>query len=629
MSKLPDWLANPDPEVYHSPNYLALDFETTNIEKGSALNPDNRIVLSCWQNTSGMHYSWGGEMEQQELVKACNEADFLIAHNAKFELQWLDRCGFDIGSKPVWCTMVGEWVLAGNRSWGILASLDDCLERRGLPTKVDLVKQMIRSGVCPSEIPESLLLKYCKDDTRLGYVLYRYQLHEMRNTKLVPVVFTRCMVTAPLADIETNGLHLDAERVEKEYDRTLAELNEVLDELSVVAEGVNPQSPPQVAEFVYGELGFKEKCNKRGEPIRNPPTAKCPEGTRKTDEATLLSLGAKTKRQKKFMKLKKRQAKLASRLNKNLSLFMGACKEKGSMIYASINQCRTITHRLASSGRSTLFKMFPKPKGCQFQNLPRIYKKLFSSRREGWLIAEADYAQLEFGCAGHVGNEPLIAEEVISGYDVHTFTRDTINAVDKKDIDRTGAKRHTFKPLYGGQSGTRGEQAYYKAFGMKYHNLKATQDDWCIEVEMNKVLELPWGMRFYWPRARYDAQGWLNVKTNVYNTPIQSFATADIVPIGLTYAWHRARESEIMLVNTVHDSIEAEFPENERELFNDIVVQALVHDVYAYLDTVYDVQMTVPLGVEIVVGKNWGELLEGEEEINIQPPLPQFTRKQT
>jgi DNA polymerase I-like protein with 3'-5' exonuclease and polymerase domains len=607
---------------------LVLDFETTNIEKGSALNADNRIVLACWQDQYGiMSHWWGGELDQHELVAKCNEADFLVAHNAKFELQWLERCGYDIGSRPVYCTMVGEWVLAGNRAWGRMASLNDCLERRGLGTKDDTVSLMIKSGVCPSDIPRSLLLKYGRRDVYLTHQLFDSQLREMWGTRLLPVVYTRCITIAPLADIETNGLHLDAERVEEEYNETLGRFAVVMESLNEIATGVNPKSPPQVAHFVYGDLGFKERCDKKGVPIRNKPTKQFPDGMPKTDEATLLSLGAKTERQKEFLVLKKKQAHLSSALDKNLSMFVGACREKDSMIYATLNQCITITHRLASAGRSTYYKMFDKFKGCQFQNLPRIYKKLFSSRRPDWLIAEADYTQLEFGVAGHVGDDDVIRHEVKEGYDVHSFTRDTINAVDKRVIDRTGAKRHTFKPLYGGQSGTKGEKAYYQAFGEKYHALKDTQDGWCIEVEATKVLETEWGMRFYWPHAKYSHDGWLNVKTNVYNTAIQSFATADIVPIGLTHMWHRTREAEMLLVNTVHDSVEAEFPENERELYEEVVVQSLVDDVYSYLDRVYDVQFSVPLGVEMTIGRHWGETLEGESEIKIQPELPQLKRK--
>lgn len=621
MTNLPSFVEHPDPSVYHSKNYVVLDFETTNIENGSALNWDNRLLLACWKTKHSTYGKWGGELDMGLLVAACNQADFIVAHNAKFELQWLERCGFDIGSKPVYCTYAAEWVIAGNRKWRL--GLDECLARRGLPQKDSTVSSLIKQKVCPSDIPKSLLVKYCKRDVLLTDELFKRQMREMEGTRLLPVVYTRCLVIPALADIEKSGLHLDPERVDAEYHRVLAEYTQVLDELKdMTGPEFNPKSVPQLAHFIYTELGFKEKTDRQGRPIRNKPTKQFPEGMPKTDEATLLSLGAKTKEQKRFLSLRKRQAKLAAALDKNLSMFHGACREHGGMIYGELVQGRTVTHRLASAGRRTYYRTFDSYKGCQFQNLPRTYKKLFSPHQEGWLFGEADGMQIEFRVAGHLGREPIIYKELEEDYDVHSFTQQVISEKGGVDISRTQAKKHTFKPLYGGQSGTPAERAYYAAWAEKYPHLKETQDNWCIEVAATKQLETEWGMRFYWPNAHYTGDDYLNVKTHVYNTPVQSFATAEIIPIGLAYFWHRTRSAQMRLVNTVHDSVEAVFPPEERELFEQVAVQSLTHDVYRYLDRVYNVQLQVRLGVGMVIGKHWGEPLEGEDEIKVTVPTP-------
>lgn len=626
MRELPRFITTPTPEMYlDASKALVLDFETTNIEKGSALNPDNRIVLAVWRTGHRHHYKWGGEMEQEELVKACNEASFLVAHNAKFELQWLARCGYDIGSRPVYCTLVGEWVLAGNRRWRL--GLDECLRRRNMAQKDDLVGSMIKSGACPSDIPRSLLLRYGKQDVNLTHDLFTKQVQELNELDLLPVQYTRCLVIPALADIETNGLHLDAGAVEEVYHETLEHYRATMEELDALTGGINPKSPPQVARYVYGELGFKEKCDNKGQPFRNKPTKQFPDGMPKTDEATLLSLAATTPEQLRFIALKKEQAQLSAALDKNLSMFVGACRENDGMIYAELNQGRTVTHRLSSAGRSTYYKMFDKKKGCQFQNLPRQFKRLFSPRYEGWLFGEVDEAQLEFRIAGHLGNDETIIKEVTEGFDVHSFTRDIINSVDKEKIDRTGAKAHTFKPLYGGESGTKGQKEYYAAFREKYSGLNQQQEEWCAEVACAKKLSLPWGMKFYWPHAAMQ-ESWgkarLNVKTQVYNIAIQSLATADIVPVALACMWHRARDAEMLLVNTVHDSIEAEFPPEERELFEEIACVSMTTDVYLYLWAAYKIKLRCPLAVGMLIGSNWGVPLEGEEEISVQVDIPQL-----
>jgi DNA polymerase I-like protein with 3'-5' exonuclease and polymerase domains len=627
MNSIPSWLEHPDPQMYNSKNYVTLDYETTNIEHGSPLVEDNNIVLACWQDQSGTYHEWGNELEMGRLVTACNNADFLVAHNAKFELGWLARCGYDIGSRPVYCTMVGEWVLSGNRRWPL--NLDACLERRGMEPKDDVVSKLIKAGVCPSDIPRSLLLKYGRQDVAQTRGLFLSQLREMEGTRLLPVVYTRCAVIAPLADIETNGLYLDNEEVTKEYDKTTRQYAEVLAELDEITGGINTRSPAQVAHFVYGKLGFSEKTDSRGTPIRNAANKQFPDGQPKTDEGTLLSLKAENETQTRFIELKKRIAQLSSALDKNLSMFMGACREKDCTIYGELIQGRTVTHRLASAGRRTHYKMFDAFKGCQFQNLPRQFKRLFRSRKPDWKFGEVDYTSLEFGVAGHVGKETLIAKEIRTGYDVHSYTREVISKAGKKAITRTDAKAHTFKPLYGGTSGTKAEKAYYQAFAEKYHNLVRTQTDWCHVVGKDKVLETEWGMRFYWPDAYWQDSKWggasrLSVTTNVFNTPIQSFATADIVPIGLTYMWHRTRECKMFLVNTVHDSIEAEFPPDEEDLFVELATQSMLKDVYSYLLEVYNIEYSVDLGLGFTIGTNWGVLPDGEEEIIVKMQSPYY-----
>lgn len=612
MRALPEYLSNPNPEMYRTGNYVCLDFETHNFDKGSALNPDNHLVLACWYDSRDgeYHHCWGSEYEQQELLKAISEADFIVAHNAKFELHWLIRCGYDLTSKLVFDTFVAEWVIAGNRNWGLLPGLDRCLERYGLPKKDNLVSLLIKNGVSPAEIPRPWLLHYCKEDVRATNDLMQAQLKEMNGTRLLPVVHARCIVTPALVDIETRGLHLDKERVDSTYSRYLAEYTEVMKEMEELTGGINPRSPQQVATYVYGELGFKEKLNKKGKPIRNKPTKAFPDGVPKVDEATLLSLNPSTKKQKRFMELKKRQAVLSSALDKNLSMFKGAVEEKDSMIYGILNQASTGTHRLSSSGRRTYYQMFDTEKGCQFQNLPNKFKKLFSARKPGWLFAEADYSQLEYRMGGLVTGDKVIYYEVESKHDVHKYTASVMYNVPMTDVTydmRRKSKPDTFKPVYGGTQGTKEQMKYYKAFQEKYCTMYRTQQDWCEMVANYKELETPWGMKYYWPNAKVDRTGYLNVKTQVFNYPIQAFATAEVVPIALAMFWHRIQGAEMFLINTVHDSIEVELPENEIELFASCVVQALTEDVSRYINTIYGMRIDIPIGVGMVIGEHWGE----------------------
>jgi DNA polymerase I-like protein with 3'-5' exonuclease and polymerase domains len=610
---IPAWLEKPEPhKLYTEGKYVTLDFETTNLDKGSALNERNRLILACWERSwdGKVRYSWGDEFNQHQLLADLAEADFLVAHNVKFECQWLERIGFDIGSKPWWDTMNAEWVLSGNRRWQL--NLDSCLRRRDLGGKMKFVSNLMSVGVCPSLLPKSLLLRYCIGDVRGTQQLFEHQIAHMESTspRLVPVVFTRSQTAPVLASIERNGMVLDPERVEQEYEKTQQEFIRVSDELDELTGGINARSPVQVAQFVYGELGFKEKTDKQGNPIRNRPTKTFPDGQPKTDEATLLSLNATKEKQRRFLELKKEYAQLASRLDKNLKLFVGVCREQGGRLYGNLNQGITVTHRLASRGRPTFIEMFGKSFGCQFQNMPRIYKGLFKASAEDRYITELDGAQLEFRVAGHLGRDEQIKADIADKVDIHRYTASVINQCDESEVtkyQRTAAKAHTFKPLYGGQSGTADEQRYYADFARKYSGLARVQEKWAMEVVNHKMLETEWGMIAYWPDAKMDRTGYLNVKTNVYNWPVQSLATAEIIPIALFLFWHMTRHLDVKIINTVHDSIIVDHP---KELLAEVIEignEAFTRGVYKYLGLVYNLSFSVPLGTGVKAGTHWSE----------------------
>ena len=58
MHRLPKWLTDLDPEVYLKKNYLVVDFETTNLDKGDPRNPDNKIVLAVWEYGGERKVRW-------------------------------------------------------------------------------------------------------------------------------------------------------------------------------------------------------------------------------------------------------------------------------------------------------------------------------------------------------------------------------------------------------------------------------------------------------------------------------------------------------------------------------------------------------------------------------------------
>jgi DNA polymerase I-like protein with 3'-5' exonuclease and polymerase domains len=266
------------------------------------------------------------------------------------------------------------------------------------------------------------------------------------------------------------------------------------------------------------------------------------------------------------------------------------------LLHASFNQTATATGRLSSSAPN-------------MQNMPRgntfPVKRAFVSRFPGGKITEADYSQLEFRCAVHQGNDPVGVQEVRKGVDVHQFTADTLTEAGEPRT-RQEAKSRTFKPLYGGMSGTPAEVTYFQAFMQKYLGIAG----WHVALQESaittKKIVLPTGREYAFPYCKRTWNGGATQSTKIKNYPVQGFATADIVPWATVLLEQALIDGKYksVLINTVHDSDVIDTHPDELE-----TVPRLMYDVMSTIDkwllTYYGISMIVPLDVEVSQGDNW------------------------
>lgn len=607
-SNLPWFLLHDDPEeLYTTQSFLVLDLETDTIDKGSALNENNDIVLACWQVVSfdgvvlKTGEKWGGIYEQAELLDDISKVAFVVAQNAKFEAQWLRRCGQELRDVLFYDTMLAEWVLHGNRKGkGFLRSLGSMARRYGVPGKKDIVAALIEMGVATRDIHPDWLLEYCHADVEAAKNVFIKQQAVLSERQQWHLIHTRNLCCAVLADIEFEGLNLDAERVEVEYIKAVKDLETLGAELAQMTGGINLGSPKQLGVYLYDTLKFKEATDWKGNVIK---TGK---GARSTNSKILEQLKIETEEQRKFFDLYKRYNKASSLLEKNLDYFKRTCDERGGKFLGLFRQGVVQTHRLASSGIPILFKGLKLPKSVQLQNIPREFKCLFWSGDEEWEVAEYDGAQLEFRVAVDMGHDKVGLHDIENGVDIHSYTAEVMTK-SGEPTTRQEAKAKTFRPLYGGGSGSPALQAYCEAFKLKYEGISSTQRTWALRCAEQGQFTTPYGMTFYFPGTKIQRSGYITNSTNIYNYPVQGFATGEIIPIALVYFWHRTRNLPVRIFATIHDSIAVKQKKGIADEVLAIAKQALTYDVYDYLLRVYKYKFRVPLGLGAKVSRNWGD----------------------
>lgn len=569
--------------------------------------------MACWykieEGKLTKHFHFGDEYDQLALQRDIENVDFVVAHNAKFEAQWLKRSGIDISNVLFYCTMVCEWVLLGNNPHRLPLNLDDLGDRRGAGRKDELGKNLIKKwGVDPVDTPRSWLVKYCFQDVEVTHNVFLQQHNELEESGLWHIALARNLVVPVLADIELAGLEIDAERVEEEYKKQLEIRESIAESLDEITGGINLNSRPQVARLLYETLGFEEPLDISGNPIR---TGK---GGRSTSDEAILRLKVETDDQNRFINNYKEYVKASTLISKSLDFLYKCVRHTSSRFFGRIVQGRTQTHRLASLGVPFVFPGDKKESRIQLQNIPRQFKKLFTAHREGWVVMEGDGAQLEFRVAGDLGTDRQIEEDLEKGVDIHALTRDTMiewkhpdfEGLDMKEA-RQEAKAKSFQPLYGGRGQHKAENAYADAWAKKYQGITSVQEEWCLQVANNKQLTTPYGMKFYWPDASLYRNGRLNKRTEVFNFPVQGFATGEIIPIALVYFWHRTKDLRVEVFNTVHDSIILRLHEDDVEEVKQIMKVSLTTDVYKFLKEVYNYEFRIPLGAGVKVSKHWGD----------------------
>ena len=152
-------------------NILTFDVETTHKEKpNGGYTPlpyfGNHLVSIGWKvfnepvKYAFVHHN---EHEQdrdkiEEFRGALREAEVVVGHNVKFDLNWIRECGFTYEGH-VYDTMVAEYLLARARKWPL--SLDALAKRYEVTEKKkDLTQDYLKSGKTFAEIPWEIVEEY-------------------------------------------------------------------------------------------------------------------------------------------------------------------------------------------------------------------------------------------------------------------------------------------------------------------------------------------------------------------------------------------------------------------------------------------------------------------------------------
>jgi len=387
-----------------------------------------------------------------------------------------------------------------------------------------------------------------------------------------------------LYNMEKEGFFVDTARL-SEFSARLAEMIELSCEkiYGLAGEEFNINSPKQLGHVLFEVLGL-------------PPVKKTKSGY-STDADVMEKLRPYHPIISEILEYRK-VAKLKSTYCEGL---LAAADGQGR-VHTSFKQALTATGRLSSTEPN-------------LQNIPirtelgREMRKFFAAEKEGYVLIDADYSQIELRLLAAISGDGGMIEAFESGADIHASTAMKVFGVAADEVTvemRKKAKAINFGIMYGmGAYSLSGDlhisvaaaKAYIEDYMHAFPMVEKYLADIVAEAKKNGFVTTLLGRRRYIPELASKKKMEVAFGERVaMNSPIQGSA-ADIIKLAMVNADKKLRESgyDARLIMQVHDELIIESHESCAEE----VKALLVREMEGALS------LPVRLAAEVAVGKTW------------------------
>jgi len=529
-----------------------------------------------------------------------------IAQNGKFDCRWL--AANKVFVNLTFDTMLAAHMLDENRAKG-LKTLSEVI----LGVDAYDIGEDVRDAY---HTPLKRLCVYAAKDAAYTLRLYHVFREQLREQPRTARIFKLMMMPASnmLTQVEQRGLWIDDERLETrltEVEANVAKLKRHMlkyvpkakhpqpvppgstKKLTKERAGINFNSPPQVGEWLFGDLGLT-------------PLMETKSGANSTAESVLIQLAAEHEAPRALLKYRK-WAKYADTYL--LPIKYKHCDEK-SHIHPTFKLFGTVTGRLSCVDPN-------------LQNMPRNpFLRAIVGAPDGYSLIEADYSQIPLRVAAMLAHETNMLRVFHEGRDIHREV--AVDLTGKLAEDVTSEERKMAKPVnFGFLYGMGWEKfityardnyevnftdeeamAARETFFRKWPKLLAWHERQRRLVRRYGRVQSPIGRVRHLPDINSgDKKVRGEAERQAINSPVQSFAS-DLTLMAALCITRRLDPRVAHLCGLVHDAnlflgradrLDEILPVIHEEMMNPPLMQW------------FGTELRVPIDVEIKVGKYWSE----------------------
>ena len=530
----------------------------------------------------------------------------LAAHNANYDMTVLANYGINVEG-IAFDTMIAAHLCGRTRTSIGLKPLALSLLHEDMTPIEDLIGRG-RNQVTMDKVEIAKAADYAAADADMTYRLVDVFEKELEENNLRVTFDTLEMPLVPvLVKMQRDGVAIDTGALAP----MSIEMGEQIDAIrqsmyDTMGHEFNLNSTKQLGDVLFNELYL-------------PPTRKTPSGGFTTNAAALDGLkefldsgnaeGVDPKAYQVLdMVLEYRQ------LTKLKSTYVDALptlvNPNTGRIHTEFKQTGSDTGRLSSTEPN-------------MQNIPvrtelgrQVRRAFVAENAPEWTLLAADYSQIELRILAHYSGDEGLMAAFLNGEDIHAATAASVYGVEIGDVDsemRRVAKIMNFGVLYGlspfgirQQTGFSAEEgkAFIDTYFTKYPGIQGYIEGIKEQVKQDGYVETLMGRRrrineVHSNNFHIRAAG----ERMAVNMPIQGTA-ADIIKIAMINIQQRmdANKMRSKMILQVHDELIFEVPRDELGQMQAIITELMPSAVPPH------VGFEVPLGVEMKVGDNWGDM---------------------
>ena len=588
LIETPKQIANLAKQLEKSDSYC-IDTETTGL---NPLTAD--LVGMCFSFSAHQAYYVPVSGEHKEIAivvsafkKSLEDTKIeKIAHNLKYDYLVLQKYGA-VMAGPLFDTMIAHYLFQPDMKHGMDALSESFLNYKPISIET-LIGKKGKNQLNMKDLPSDKIKDYAAEDADVTF-----QLKELFSEKMekgnVKKLFNdiEMPLTKVLADMEAEGINLDINSLSKFSEELGADIEKL--HKKIIAEAgteFNLDSPKQLGQILFEVLKVTDK----------PKKTKT--GQYSTSEDVLSKLANDHKIIPNILDYRSLK-KLKSTYVDALPALINPNTKK---LHTTYMQTVAATGRLSSNNPN-------------LQNIPiktekgREIRRTFIPRNKEFILLAADYSQIELRIIAALSEDENMQLAFVNKEDIHTATAAKVFGVKQNDVTREmrgKAKAVNFGIIYG-QSAfglsqnlniSRGEaKEIIESYFIQYPKIRTYMDKTIEQAKKNGYVETILGRRRYLKDINSSnaiVRG--HAERNAVNAPIQGSA-ADIIKIAMinihTGLKEGAYKSKMLL--QVHDELVFDAHNNETDRLTAFVKDKMENAV----------TLSVPLDVEIGIGKNW------------------------